>query len=170
MRESFLLQLEGSTNTTQKLQKSPRKKYCCHQSGQELLGKRNLRLHIIAKHMAKNWEHKCDVCPKAFRYIGVLRQHKSTHNGRKEYEWNLCSRKYALKSSLRNHQKSCDKMVSFPCKKCDHISATANGLKCHIKAKHGLKHRCDKCKKIFEWKSSFNRHVKNLQHAKFFLR
>uniref|UniRef100_A0A0B6ZWV7 C2H2-type domain-containing protein n=1 Tax=Arion vulgaris TaxID=1028688 RepID=A0A0B6ZWV7_9EUPU len=119
----------------------------------------------------------CHICQKGFLKRECLEGHVNKHCNTKPYICEFCGRKYAYSTSLCSHKKRCVKAsmpthlqhprsidkkgTSYICEICGVKFEGISGLKDHLGAKHSNKSQhCSFCAKSFQWRPSYNRHVK----------
>ena len=132
---------------------------CCSKTFKTLSG-------LIGHRQKQQGEFKyiCQTCNKSFRNKGHLMGHLNSHQNYKPFEC-VCGRKYTYKSSLSAHHRDCNQIAGASlriiCNKCPAVFKKRSALKEHIRAKHSERdYTCAKCKKMFAWRPSYNRHVK----------
>ncbi|CAL1539893.1 unnamed protein product [Lymnaea stagnalis] len=140
-----------------------------------------LVLHFrLETHLEKVHEkpsYTCHICQKGFLKRECLEGHINKHSNTKPYICEHCGRKYAYSTSLYTHKRLCSKSavpahLLHPrsleekdtfciCEICGMKFEGTSGLKDHHSAKHGGKVQCcGFCGKKFQWRPSYNRHVK----------
>ena len=99
--------------------------------------------HINHKHENKKPKIKCNLCEKWLRGFSenlkkhILRKHKNTTTDtRKDFECNLCNKKFAEKGYLINHIRETHENEHNYCELCSKSFATPSNLKHHMKSLH----------------------------------
>jgi KRAB domain-containing zinc finger protein len=115
---------------------------------------------------------QCGICSKMFPSVGVLNQHsKEYHENGKNFECEICSKKFNRKSNLKTHQKTHDRNrpKQFKCQRCDYATDLKDNFKAHQRfherqdqkfaaMKNPLK--CEKCPTFHRDKKFLNLHMK----------
>jgi len=132
---------------------------------------KNLIVHTDSMH-PEHGEKKfpCDKCPKSFIFEKSCEIHKYNHmmteqNAGKTFKCKKCEystiskRGYTL-HKINNHDSGSLKQ----CPHCDHKVLTKQNLNRHIETNHSdryvkKRHVCEKCAKLFIFKSSLTDHV-----------
>ena len=80
-----------------------------------------MRFHERNVHEATIEDTRCQVCPKVLATITRRKRHEAiVHNKIKPLECELCQKRFAVKSNLEGHNRSCH---NFPKLKCEHGEA-----------------------------------------------
>ncbi|BFZ10336.1 hypothetical protein BsWGS_13375 [Bradybaena similaris] len=146
----------------------------CSHCGKLVLQAR-LDMHMEKVHERPSYT--CHICQKGFLKRECLEGHIHKHNNTKPYICEHCGRKYAYSTSLSSHRKQCvrasmpphlqhprstdNKCTTCVCEICGLKFEGVSGLKDHLGAKHSNKvQHCGFCGKTFQWRPSYNRHIK----------
>ncbi|XP_033209549.1 zinc finger protein 711-like isoform X2 [Belonocnema kinseyi] len=113
--------------------------YCEHKSSR----KRNLLRHITLGHLlASKFRHKCDKCPRSYKWPQGLTQHKRLVHS--------------------------DATTKFICDYCENKWNSKMHLARHITSRHlqasNSRHECDICERSYNWPQSLTRHIR-VYHA-----
>ena len=128
--------------------------------------------------------YPCDSCPKAFRTMQRLQFHIMCHTGEKPFACSFCDKRFRLKILLTNHlakvhnqgkankqsnsaqakqKKYTCMQYTCACRYCDKVFRSYNGRDLHEKCIHlGIKHTCDQCGRVFNFKANFQRHMNSV--------
>jgi KRAB domain-containing zinc finger protein len=103
----------------------------------------------------------CTSCNYKTGMMKHLVRHEQTHSKDTPYACDKCDYKtktdYSLKAHSFYHQDP-----KFLCDKCDYKSCSSGNLHSHKIAKHStLKHECEQCGKLFNYKRHLSRHQAN---------
>ncbi|XP_037936677.1 transcription factor grauzone-like [Teleopsis dalmanni] len=78
--------------------------YICAECGKVSLNKEALRAHKKYVHESER-KFKCNICDKAFKVSGVLKEHMSTHTGQDLYQCPHCPKTFKVSSNMHHHRK-----------------------------------------------------------------
>ena len=135
-------------------------KLMCHSCSSTFGTESGLLKHVQRTHNEiRNFS--CKMCPEQFSDKDSYTGHVNKHNDIKPYKCNTCSKSFDHPRSFRRHNKTCrGEETPAQCNECDKIYQTSQMLREHTVAKHTNQfHRC-RCGKQFQWKQSYNRHIK----------
>ena len=128
----------------------------------------DLTSHVRVHH-ERSQRLRCQFCPGTFSHAYLCKRHvEKVHKGIKKEPVScpICEKQFALKQSLRNHEKTVHEGIRYPCHDCGKTYATKSDLNCHIKACHrGIKALCRFCPMEFGRPSDRNRHEKQKHGA-----
>ena len=145
-------------------------------------GKGFASLSGLARHSKKIHTHSakyfCEFCHKMFNEMSHFKGHMSSHIKHKAYTCSTCHRSFQYKTSLRRHQKTCDKISArlksaskvtknqcVLCEICGAEFSRQDSLKDHMNCKHkrDKSYGCIYCGTRFLWRSSLSKHI-NTKH------
>lgn len=134
----------------------------CDECDKLYTNKYHLNAHKISHH-GKYTPHKCPEtgCDRKFTRPDYLKDHINTHNNLKPYTCNTCEKKFASRVNHRNHVKRCMPQKAVKCDECGKSFKTIQYLKQHASLHNGKLHPCDKCGKLYRWKTRMYVHKKN---------
>lgn len=133
-----------------------------------------MREHLYS-HSSKN-QHMCDICGKLFKSVSYARIHRKEHlefgkQKEKNFECDLCSRKYSSKTRLQEHIITHTGDKRHQCQICGTAYFHTRSLQRHEKrhkAESGENdmYTCPVCKKQFVEKYEMVRHRKHKHEGK----
>ena len=149
------------------MKRTGRKKrpYYCDQCPKVYTSWYGLSLHIKGTHR-NEFRFRCAICNKGFQHMWHYHGHCNRHHGLRPYSCSSCSASFASEKDMKKHSTRClrkaeKKDREICCKKCDHTASSKDSLWEHNRAAHGGKtYKCQKCHKVFKWRSSINYHRK----------
>ena len=98
----------------------------------------------------RNKEYECDVCGKRYTRPGYLVRHQRTHTGEKPYECDVCQKRFSDKSNLGRHKRTHTGKKPYKCDVCQKRFSRTDVLAVHKRTHAGEKpYECDVCKKRF---------------------
>ncbi|GBM49823.1 Zinc finger protein 208 [Araneus ventricosus] len=113
------------------------------------------------QHCKGKGKYFCNICNKRFQGKKRLEEHKTTHNEKKLYKCDKCSRNFGFYRNFFKHALTHGK-PSFKCEVCQKIFITKDILKEHFNRKHSHKpknsFKCALCGKVLLSKQSLQRH------------
>ena len=120
--------------------------YSCDNCGKYFTEKKLLRHHIDRVHN-KLKLRSCDSCDKSFYDKADLDQHKRTHTGERPHYCDYCDKSFSHLTTVKRHKR----IIHNICEICNEAVKNQDGLKEHMKEKHGSDSlfQCDKCPKFF---------------------
>lgn len=78
-----------------------------------------------------------DGCPQTFRERRQMFAHAGKEHDLKQYECELCKRRFAIKCNLKNHYRLHTRIKPFQCKLCDREFNRKTKLRLHMQVIHG---------------------------------
>ena len=126
----------------------------------------DLKYHTMNKHSNEK-PHKCATCPMAFKRVSGLYQHSKTHanahSDAKDFQCEICGKKFRLKSSSDRCVAKHNGHGTFPCpvEGCGGIFENLFTYKSHVRRIHFSKNNiypCHQCDKSFKTNSDLKRH------------
>ncbi len=109
--------------------------------------------------------HPCPTCDKTFTSAAYLRQHVVFHAPAKEFECEVCGKRYQNANSLHQHRRDCHRSGSptkvFSCADCGQIFAAQRYLTEHRRRKHSAAFQrpaCQVCGKSFAGRTELATH------------
>ncbi|XP_026471159.1 zinc finger and SCAN domain-containing protein 26-like [Ctenocephalides felis] len=104
---------------------------------------------------------KCLICQKTFSYLNTPNQHYRMHSN--TYDCNICDKSFLKMSELTAHRRA-HKGV-YKCLYCPASFIKLDNFRkhwyCHTSEKP---HKCELCRRSYQWRSSYNRHIKSESH------
>ena len=159
----------------------------CNACGQEFALRKDLNKHYIDSH-ALSHPYQCQLCPKAFREIGLLNLHIPKHTGKFSFKCEFCGKGFVQKGELTKHEirvhsdnpvqcQLCQKTFqahilkshmrrhigekAFSCEECGKAFVESGDLIKHKKSVHEkVKYECDQCGKRFSQPDTLKTHIK----------
>ncbi len=135
--------------------------WLCNICNFDYLSKSKLRIHVQNVHAAYTGTHKCTVCSKLFTMKQYLQKHMATHTGEKNFECNVCGKRYKWDSSLRVHKAykhSTDR--PYHCAICYKTYKISGELKTHMQMHANVRaYKCENCPKTFKKKDHLVKHT-----------
>ncbi|XP_055303172.1 zinc finger protein 652-B-like [Sitodiplosis mosellana] len=113
---------------------------------------KNYDKHMTTNHMEVG-PHKCDFCPKSFKYKSGLENHTPTHTKERQYLCGTCGKSFGTSSQMRAHELVAHlKKKDHKCTECGGLFYAAYSLRVHFDAVHRnlRQFKCDKCDKSFK--------------------
>ncbi|XP_026679876.1 zinc finger protein 431-like [Diaphorina citri] len=121
--------------------------------------------HVRFIHVQDN-QLKCTICNKEnFKNQLSLSIHMRYHENVREYECEICKKKFINKSTLKEHSVSHMSVKPFKCEICGHYLSRASRLRAHLKA-HSVvasNNKVQNCKKCFKCCQVFPSNEENLR-------
>ena len=114
-------------------------------------------------------KYKCKSCDKGFFSLSELLIHKREHTDSLDFKCDQCGRVYKTLLSLITHLKTHNDKLKLKCNWCPSKFSNQIDLTIHLN-KHKF-YKCDKCEKLFVWKSKLKNHncsVRIYNNLKFF--
>ena len=103
--------------------------------------------------------YKCSICGKGFSTKVDLKNHLLLHGGVKAFQYEVCFKRYALASYLKEHIHTKEK--PFACEVCGKKFSQKSSLSNHIKGHSNTKpFICTWCGKAFINEGSLNKHIR----------
>ena len=145
----------------------PHKKFVCDLCGKACFSKRDLKAHIINKHVKKDVKtHKCEKCGFETANKEKLQKHLTkVHEGiglEKTLNCYLCEKVFSIESYLKRHiERTHESTKDFICDECGHATSRKENLVKHVRSVH-LKireYQCHTCEKTFGEKCTLEEHI-----------
>ncbi|XP_026474892.1 gastrula zinc finger protein XlCGF7.1-like [Ctenocephalides felis] len=162
------------------------KTYKCETCNRTFANCISMHVHMAKIHAREN-QHICLICDKAYSTGEILKRHMNTHIEMRAFECMYCKKKFAIKRTFERHMqihtggpfycKFCDKTFGdiqelkshitvhteerpYECKLCDKTYTGLYGLKKHMKlhSKEKLL-KCTFCSDTFLEKDEFGKHI-----------
>lgn len=145
--------------------------YACSICKKKFTSKDDRNKHQITHSNNEIIYYKCDYkgCNKQYTYKTSLKKHISLKHKEIEtwYHCNLCSSKFPLKESLKQHIFTVHSNNFIKCDLCDKKVKTNGALALHKKFIHNISviwNKCNLCDKKFKSKGGLKNHKKNIHH------
>jgi len=118
--------------------------------------------HMRRMHDRENsfYKYGCHFCDRRFEHPKRLRAHLlQVHMpDKKDYECNLCHKKYASARMLKSHEAT-HFSPTIKCSKCDKLFKTRNNLKQHFMSHLPPQYECLACHKKFVYRCGLKTHL-----------
>lgn len=106
-------------------------------------------------------KYPCDLCPKAFKMLSTLKDHRRVHTGDKPFTCSICNRGFSQNTNLKQHLRRHTQVKPYKCtfEKCKASFVSKGELDSHSR-KHSGEHpfACDQCESKFTTSSSLVKH------------
>lgn len=106
-------------------------------------------------------KYPCDLCPKAFKMLSTLKDHRRVHTGDKPFTCSICNRGFSQNTNLKQHLRRHTQVKPYKCsvEKCKASFVSKGELDSHSR-KHSGEHpfECDQCESKFTTSSSLVKH------------
>ena len=137
----------------------------CSSCGKKFMSLQGVREHEQYHCKPNSKPFCCNLCGKGFTRLGHLKDHENAiHTKNKPYVCDKCSKGFSLRSTYKGHIDKC-KGHAHTCNVCMKKLATRWALREHKIAKHTKPIKCS-CGKEYQWRPSFDRHVKRTGHRR----
>lgn len=108
--------------------------------------------------------HRCHLCPKAYKKSSHLKQHIRSHTGARPFKCNICNRGFVSSTSLKVHSRIHSGDKPFKCQQCDLKFATKGTMTRHMTSHSTARtYMCPYCPKTFKAVLSCKSHIKTHQ-------
>ncbi|XP_060032731.1 zinc finger and SCAN domain-containing protein 4 [Erinaceus europaeus] len=105
--------------------------------------------------------HRCEHCPKTFKYPSRLKAHLRKHRNERTYFCKECHKGFFQFSDLREHKKIHSGVRPFSCSMCGVAFTYKTNLQAHERIHTGEKpYMCLSCCKSYRQSSTYHRHLK----------
>ncbi|TDG49525.1 hypothetical protein AWZ03_004016 [Drosophila navojoa] len=122
-----------------------------------------LKSHLRTHRNEKNYE--CELCSKRFNAACNLTTHMRTHTGEKPFECSHCSRRFADRSTHRKHERMHTNERPYACNMCTKTFSLSTTLKAHFLSHSKEKpHKCVTCNKGFRLPHQLKAHERTHVH------
>ncbi|CAL8283276.1 unnamed protein product [Gadus morhua 'NCC'] len=127
--------------------------------GKVIPNKANMIVHMRTHNDKK--PYKCDKCTKRFSDSYALKIHMRTHSGEKPYRCDQCMKCFSLKDTLNKHMRSHSGEKPYKCEQCSKRCSRRDALNIHMRTHSSEKpYKCDQCMKCFSLKDTLNIHMR----------
>ena len=114
---------------------------------------RSMKDHIRQHMVELGFMKPCKICSKLF-HKRHMRHHLKTHDTSRDFECNICGKKYKNDGALKGHMKTHlpqEEQYTFSCDICGKKYTSKAALKAHVKVTHlnEKEFECDLCDKKF---------------------
>ncbi|XP_063050377.1 zinc finger protein 271-like [Engraulis encrasicolus] len=118
----------------------------------------------LIKGTEKRKDYVCNVCGKKLAHATGLRNHLKIHSGEKPHACAQCGKTFIKKENLHAHEKCHSEDRPYACTQCDKMFKTKGVLLIHERIHSGEKpFTCTKCEKTFRVLTNLKAHQKT-QH------
>ena len=124
-----------------------------------------MRFHERNVHEAKIEDTRCQVCQKV---TSIKRHEAIVHNKIKPFECELCQNRFAVKSNLEGHMRSCHNFPKLKCEHCEAQFCYAFSLKTSTRKmlEYPSVFVCPVCNKKFKQERSMKAHDQSAHSGK----
>lgn len=110
-----------------------------------------------------------ETCGKQFTQYSSLQKHERIHRGERPYACGECGHAFTQISNLKRHERLHAGDKPHVCHVCSKPFSTLSNLRQHVQIhdaeQERAKFECPKCKKIYLYQSSLNKHLKSHDRA-----
>ncbi|XP_055611721.1 oocyte zinc finger protein XlCOF22-like [Uranotaenia lowii] len=112
-------------------------------------------------------KHRCDICNKSFIFRNKMLRHRRQHTNERNYECEICHKKYVTKSTLKHHHlETHTDERNFACLSCDKKFLLKSRLDYHTAIHHTEPTlECDICSKLFSTENRLKIHRRTHMEA-----
>lgn len=141
-------------------------KFLCHLDGKWFSSRNNLAKHHRTVHL-KEKNYQCNVCQKRYDSSYRLRIHQNSHQGIRQFGCTICPRDFLTSSSLARHKKTVHSQDEpFCCNICLRKFNIAYNMKMHMATHTGIRqHICSHCNADFHRKRKLDLHMKDVHNV-----
>ncbi|XP_038108539.1 zinc finger protein 180 isoform X1 [Culex quinquefasciatus] len=137
-----------------------RKVYWCSfpGCGKYYVEQRSLDIHSYSHEDKKPFS--CQYCSKGFTQKCNLEKHERVHTGEKPFRCNICFKSFAQSGYLVIHQRIHSHERPYSCQECGKQFAASNALTVHLRSHSGVRnYGCDACGKRFSRQETLTIHT-----------
>ena len=117
-------------------------------------------MSLIEDASAQRMSNVCQVCGKASKYKGQLKQHMLIHSGEKPHKCMTCDKSFRQISNLKTHISIHRGEKKYKCKTCDKSFTESGSLKRHVFVHSGeKKYKCGTCDKSSTSAGNIRKHI-----------
>ena len=106
-------------------------------------------------------EYECEICNKKFTKVEILKRHIKTHIKEKEFKCSYCTKTFDRRDVLNDHIRNHTGEKPFECKFCKKKFTRGFVLLRHMRIHGEGLYKCDYCHKGFDRKDTFRDHMRN---------
>ncbi|XP_030210434.1 zinc finger protein 25 [Gadus morhua] len=127
--------------------------------GKVIPNKANMIVHMRTHNDKK--PYKCDKCTKRFGDSYALKIHMRTHSGEKPYRCDQCMKCFSLKDTLNKHMRTHSGEKPYRCDQCMKCFSLKDTLNKHMRSHSGEKpYKCEQCSKRCSRRDALNIHMR----------
>ncbi|XP_030210395.1 oocyte zinc finger protein XlCOF6 isoform X2 [Gadus morhua] len=127
--------------------------------GKVIPNKANMIVHMRTHNDKK--PYKCDKCTKRFSDSYALKVHMRTHSGEKPYRCDQCMKCFSLKDTLNKHMRTHSGEKPYRCDQCMKCFSLKDTLNKHMRSHSGEKpYKCEQCSKRCSRRDALNIHMR----------
>ncbi|XP_065088152.1 zinc finger protein 723-like [Ochlerotatus camptorhynchus] len=150
------IQPKRGNNASRKKRKNERCRIC------------KMYFNDIDEHMlTHNETYQCELCPKAFAKMSLLRTHIYRHKLQRKYFCKECGSGFKYPIDLKNHIRIHTQEKPFKCKDCGLMFRTRTNMNRHAKVHKELSHACQHCRTRFTSAEGLERHKRQIVRDKY---
>lgn len=148
------------------LKHSNDQQFSCNECGKQFYLKSAMLRHVHNQHTNPG-QFSCSECNKHFCSKSVLEGHMIAHRGIKNFECDICKRKFFTQKRTNEHKKLVhgpkkQKQI-VPCPECDKTFTSGYGLQMHLARHTGNRtFECTQCSRKYATQKDLTVHIRNI--------